>query len=235
MINHPDLIPEEFRFDQQRKKRLRLWIVLLVVTVCLNGAWTGYKVYLYDQADRDQKQYARQLEDIRENIQSLIQTKSEMDHWQDRIAVLDRIGRYPDYISVLDFLARKSPKYLVLSKMSFSRLKNDNQAESLPLPKGAEMFELAGTSSQGIPKSILSNEQWIVMTLKGHCLDYQVVAEYIKVLRTSGRFVRTQLIRSWRQPNSRVKGVEFEIACVLLPIQEQAGVEYADRQQNESL
>lgn len=236
-MSQPDLIPEDFKYDQQRKRRLRLWIVLLAATICLNGTWAGYKVYLYGQADRDQKQYARQLEDIRKNIQSLIQTKSEMDHWQDRIAVLDRIGRYPDYIWVLEFLARQSPKYLVLSEMSFGRLESAGSKGTSALPKGAEMFELAGGSSglSGIvPKTIVSDEQWIVMTLKGHCLDYQVVAEYIKVLRMSGRFVRTQLIRSWRQPNSRVKGVDFEIVCVFHPIHQQTGVEYADQQQSES-
>ena len=235
MMSQPDLIPEEFRYDQQRKKRLRLWVVPLAATICLNGTWVGYKIFLYRQAVRDQNQYTRQLEDIRKNIHLLIQTKSEMDHWQDRIAVLDRIGRYPDYISVLDFLARKSPEYLVLSEMSFSRLKPNTQTGSVPLPKGAEMFELTKGSSVNVPKMMMSDEQWIVMNLKGHCLDYQVVAEYIKVLRTSERFVRTKLIRSWRQPNSRVKGIEFEISCVLHPIQDQAGVEYADQQQNESL
>jgi len=234
-MSQPDLIPEEFRSDQQRKGRLRLWIILLAGTLCLNGTWVGYKVFLYRQAVRDQNQYTRQLEDIRKNIHLLIQTKSEMDHWQDRIAVLDRIGRYPDYIWVLEFLARKSPKYLVLSEMKFGRIEPAGAEKISVLPRGAEMFELAGGSSGIGPKTIVSDEQWIVMTLKGHCLDYQVVAEYIKVLRTSGRFVRTQLIRSWRQPNSRVKGVEFEISCVLHPIQKQTGVEYADQQQSESL
>lgn len=234
-MSQPDLIPEKFRYDQQRKRRLRLWIVLLAGTICLNGTWAGYKVFLYHQADRDQNQYARQLENIRKNIQSLIQTKSEMDHWQDRIAVLDRIGRYPDYIWVLEFLARQSPKYLVLSEMRFGRLEPAGAKGTSALPKGAEMFELTGGSLGIGQKMTVSDEQWIVMTLKGHCLDYQVVAEYIKVLRTSGRFVRTQLIRSWRQPNSRVKGVEFEISCVLHPIHKQTGVEYADQQQSEPL
>ncbi|MCH9022825.1 MAG: hypothetical protein IID32_08665 [Planctomycetes bacterium] len=234
-MSQPDLIPEEFRFDQQRKRRLRLWIILSAVTLCLNGTWVGHKGYLYRQADRDQNRDTRQLEDIRKNIQSLIQAKSEMDHWQDRIAVLDRMGRYPDYIWVLEFLARQSPKFLVLSKMSLGRLEQAGPKGSSALPKGAEMFELAGGASEIVPNTIVPDEQLIVMTLNGHCLDYQVVAEYIKVLRTSERFVRTQLIRSWRQPNSKVKGVEFEIACILHPIHKQTGVEYADQQQSEPL
>ena len=229
-MSQPDLIPREFRHDQQRKRRLRLWAVLLAATLCLNGAWAAYKYSLYRQADRDQKRTARQLDDIRANIQSLIQAKSEMDHWQDRVAVLDRMGRYPDYIGVLEFLARQSPEFLVLSEMSFGRLDQSDRKETLTLPKGAELFELADASSaKGV------DEQSIVMTLRGHGLDYQVVAEYMKLLRTSGRFVRTQLIRSWRQPNSRVQGIEFEIACVLHPMHGQTGVEYADQQNSESL
>ena len=234
-MSQPNLIPEELKFDQQRKGRLRLWIILSAGALCLNGTWAGYKVFLYRQVDRDQNKYTRQLEDIRKNIHSLIQTKSEMDHWQDRIAVLDRMGRYPDYIWVLEFLARQSPKFLVLSEMSLGRLESAGPKGTSALPKGAEMFELTGGSSGIGSKPMNSDEQWIVMTLKGHCLDYQVVAEYIKVLRTSERFVRTQLIRSWRQPNSRVKGVEFEIVCVLHPIHKQTGVEYADQQQSEPL
>jgi len=240
-----DLIPNEFKTTGLRRKRLRLWLLVVTATTIATLVWAALNYLTFRGEDQALQQLARQSQDIEASIAQLHRTKEQLDLWQDRIAVIDKLGRYPDYVAITGYLSQSSPQLIYLKEMKFSRSDSSAPTAALPrpsvppqsLPTGAKMFLLK--DNQPPPDSTdataTDNTEPVLMALKGHSLDYQTVADYLNVLRDSDIFVGARLKHTKRRLGDSANTVNFEIQSILAPRRSSIGVDYADLQQTENL
>ena len=215
-----DLTPQPLKMDLQRKKRLFVWVILAITALGVNTLWAGYKYWNVLESRHKQQQMAQRYNELQENIQSLIKAQSQLNRWRDRLVVLDKLGRYLDYVHLINFLTQKSPDLITLSDLEFRRDKQGyakKTMESAALPKGSEMFLIKNAPSAQSPTTQQMDLDPIVMTLKGQSVDHKTVADYLKILNTSGLFLNTQLVNSKRQNRASKTTINFEIKCVVSP------------------
>lgn len=220
-----DLTPQPLRTDAQRKKRWTLWITLAVITLAINGFWTGYTYWNYHQADQKRQETAQQYDKLQQNIQSLTKDQSQLNQWRDRLIVFDKLGRYLDYVHILNFLSQNCPELITLSNLEF-RPNTDKITQATALPKSSTMFEI---NEEATNASNTSNP--MTMTLKGQSANHKAVAETLRVLKNSDLFLNTQLINSKRSTRSSKTTVNFEITCEVSPFQSMDENNYAHTQQ----
>ena len=186
-----DLIPDEFKTHEQRLKRLRLWILITVAGCCGAAAWAGVKYLSYRHEDKASYELVQQCQEIQNNIQQLNDAKKQLDLWQDRIAVYDKLGRYPNYARITDYLSRHSPSLVFLKELSFlqtDQKQSQTNIAKVPLPDSAKMFLLKKEpTAAAAPR--YSTGPVVTMFIRGRALDYQTVAEYLKTLRDSDVFI----------------------------------------------
>lgn len=232
-----DLIPQEMKLSQVRCRRLRFWLIVILLTVTFSGVWAGVKYLGYRKYTRMSRDTAQKQGDIQLEIQKLTQAKDELDSWQSRIVVLDELGRYPDFVGMFDYLSSRSPQLLYLDEIKITQLDSDGKGAgaSLKLPDGAAMFELknmAGSAAANGAGTIPRRPN--IMRLKGQAVNYQAVADFLNILKAS-RFCRyTQLKHTSRVKFDERQTIAFEIECVLISIPNNTGIDYADKHETKN-
>ena len=239
-----DLVPEELKADKLRRKRLRVWLLAVIATTIAVFVWAAMDYLTLRREDQTMQQLAEQSQDIENSIAELNRTKEQLELWQDRIAVTDKLGSYPDYIAITSYLSENSPKLIYLKEMKFARQDASTPSRpQLPKPptesmaKGASMFLLKDSQAPQDSDNTAGadNTKPVLMTLTGHSLDYQTVADYINVLRDSEVFYDVKLKSTKRRQEDDSNTVNFEIQSILTPRRSSMGVNYADLQQTKNL
>jgi Tfp pilus assembly protein PilN len=236
-----NLIPDERKINQQRHRRLRIWLVLTLIFTCTVTTWAAVKYFAYRNASQFTRNIAKQSQQIQEEIQSLKETKTQLDLWQNRYALLVELDHYVDFLKITGYLARHSPELVYLEEMDFSREdpksgSSGASSQKLSLAKSAKMFLINNPQtdkSTGDDKS--NRNQLMFMYLKGNALNYKAVADYLTVLNNSGFFYGAQLQRSGRKSDDSPGNIDFEIQCVVNPITSAMGTNYANMQQTKNL
>lgn len=222
-----DLTPKSLKLDLQRKKHLIFWVILTFAAVGVNLLWAGYEYWNYLKANTQQQQTTQHYNELQENIRSLIQTQSQLNRWENRLVVLDKMGQYSNYVFLTDFLSQKSPELITLTELDFRREKkgySDHNIDTKVLPKSAKMFLLKTSAPSATPQTDLDPT---VMTLKGKSVNHKIVGDYLEILNSSGLFLKTQLVRSKRQARNAKIMIEFEIKCILTPFEIMNETDYA--------
>ena len=228
-----DLTPDKLKSGQQRSKRLRLWMGLVLAAFLGNMVWVGYYALMVRNEESTLAEVSTQYDEIQEVIRELNRESEELSQWEDRLFVLEELGNYPDYDYLTGFLAQHSPDLLALTKLVFTVLespKGDKSQDSTVTSGSAAMFNV-----EAMPSAVAEDTGPLQMTLEGIARDYQVVADYLKTLKTSGLFRNLTLKRTWRQTLLSEETVYFEIECTLLPETAFMGYDYADLSKTESL
>jgi len=228
-----DLTPHKLKSGQQRSKRLRVWVGLVLAAFLGNMVWVGYYTLVVRQEESDLAQMSSKYDEIQQVIQELNRESEQLSQWEDRLFVLEELGNYPDYDYLTAFLAQHSPDLLALTRLVFTVLdipEGNNPQNSVGPPDSAGMFNVRSASFVAV-----GEVSPLQMTLEGIAGDYQVVADFMKTLKSSGLFRNLALKRTWRQALLSEQIVYFEIECTLLAETAFMGYEYADLSKTESL
>ena len=92
-----DLIPNDMKISQIRNNRKRLWIVISVLTFMTASGYSTVKYLAYYNVMNTVKESQAKYDTVQLEVEKLSQAKNNLDRWKDRIAVMDELGRYPDY------------------------------------------------------------------------------------------------------------------------------------------
>lgn len=226
-MNQIDLTPPLLKQDVQRRKHLLVWLICAIVALSGHALWAGYTYWNYRKSNQQQQKTVQQYTELQNNIQSLTAAQSQLNHWEDRLVVLDQLGQYPDFVQLTNYLAQNSPELILLSEMNFRHETKGfakQTADATALPKSSKMFMLNNSPASG-SKSTLKP---MAMSLKGHSVNHKVVADYLTVLNSSGLFLKTKLISSKRESHSTNPMIKFEIKCVVSPFETFEKVDYAN-------
>ncbi len=215
-----DLTPKSLKANQCRKKRFVIWVILLIMVLLGNAGWLGYRYVINLKINDDYVLAMNEYQTIQNNMQQLIKARSQLEQWQDRIVLFDKMGRYFDYVFILKYLSDYTPELLVLTDIKFMRPKKDDEMDDFyeqpKLPPAASMFLVnqPGQEQKSEKNDLVEIDNSMVMTIQGNALDYDIVADYIEMLRNSKLFVKTKLVNSKRSEQKN-QSVDFEIECFL--------------------
>jgi hypothetical protein len=231
-----DLVPDEFKIGHQRHRRIRYWMALILVVCCAAGVVSGAKYLVYLREDRAAQEIAADYDELQRDIENLNRERTQLNSWQNQLALIQELGQYVDYVELTSFLAQNTPRLIYLETMDFvspDPIKSKSSSPP-PLPKSAQMFMLKETASASPARDSHSS---VNMFLRGRAFNYQAVADYLTILRATPYFAAVDLKRTWRpQGNSKVESesIQFEIQCRILPMQIRKGVQYAAMPQTQN-
>ena len=242
-----NLIPEELRLDQIRRRRLRFWMIVVGCCLFVAAVWSGWQYHSYLRAKRAWREADSGLQSIEEKMQNVASAENLLLRWQGRLALQRRLNRYPDIGAVTGYLACHSPQEVYLSQLGFGVKVEETGNPTRPptaVPKMGQMFML-GTPSAPItpalqpesePKQVVADvtDGRFSLELKGRALQYRFIADLLNLLDQAGVFYQEQLRRAARAPGSADE-VDFEIECIILPRSLDAGVQNADMRETENL
>lgn len=236
-----NLIPDEFKLEQRRRKHLRIWTVVTIIAIIMALLCAAFKYRTLNQAQYTRETADSRRVDIEQEIGTLSCTEDLLQHWQDRLALQRRLNVYPVVVSICAFLAEHSPKQLYLEKLELlPPEQNENDpSTSKSMPKMAQMFKKAnkndnrgnkiaqalavppesqlqaqvhGESSTPTQTAALSPEGAFRLTLQGTAMDYDIVADMLDTLIGAPIFAEVQLKRI-RRDDSESRVVQFHIEC----------------------
>ncbi|MCF7959064.1 MAG: hypothetical protein K9M57_11510, partial [Phycisphaerae bacterium] len=174
----------------------------------------------------------------------LSQAKNDLSLWRDRIAVMDRLSGYHNYVSMVEYLSRHCPNLVYLEELKAGPSKEEGSPEmAMPfIPPAASMFTLntaaqGPLSQQGVPvppKVSAAESRMDIIYLKGHAADYEALGDLIRVMKSAVYFTNVQLQRSWRPMNLGVDTIAFEIKGNIVPGRPGDGIDYANKQQTKN-
>lgn len=227
-----DLIPESSKLSRHRQRRLRFWIVVVSLVGLMSVCLAGLKYFVYIEEDGRIDLLTEQLDSIQSEISVLSVEKNELDRYQDRIALLYEMKRYPDYARVISSLGSHCPDTVYFHKMKFGRpdaLKGVTKPVS-PLPRAADMFKLKAGSVESEPVSDGGSFYQISLSVNATAVDHRSVSDFLDMLRDSDFFTAVHLERTVREPSGVFRAVDFEAEAVLKPSVLPSGFNYADTQ-----
>lgn len=229
-----DLTPKPLKLKQQRKQHFFAWMVMAIAALAFNGLWAGYSYWSYYQASSNHEKSRLHYEQLQDNIKTLNNARNDLLRWRNRLVVLDKLGRFPDYTYITDYLTQNCPEMIFLSDLAFQHAKHGystNSIQDASLPKSAKMFRL--NSDTAHTDSVSSKESIITMSIKGHSINHQHVADFLRILKASRLFLNAQLIESKRLLRSQEDRIVFEIKCMLSPYSMVENPDYANKDQTQ--
>lgn len=231
-----NLLPDKLRMQRLRQHRLRIWLMAVAVVVAGITGWAALKYYGCFHAAQVTEEILSRMDEVHQEMDSLKQVKSELDVCRDRYMLLAELDAYYDYSFIIDFLSRYTPEMIYLERMRLSpELQEEMDREGIPttpLPKGAEMFllkESTETPAANQPSDAVN------LQLTGTALNYEVVSDYLEILRDCHLFQFVDLRRSGRSDKGTAQTVEFEIHCSLWPVAVFSELQYAYMQKTQNL
>jgi len=230
-----DLTPREFQLSTQRRRRLRLWSVIILVVALVAAGVSGIKYVSYLRLNQASKGTDQQFDGVRRDIELLAQKKNQLEPWHDRIVVLNVLSQYHDFAPLIDFLAQETPNLIYLQEMKLARRESSDTEPSEPetkLPKSAEMFILK--KSDETPPSVIPKRETLWLSLKGRALQHEIVADYLRLFEGSSTFSAIDFKRSVRLNKNSNEIIEFELQCALRPPCITSGIDYAYLLQTEN-
>lgn len=226
-----DLTPNEMRLGHQRHGRVRFWGLLAALALTLNAGWVGYHYWRLYQERQETDKLQEEQSRIEQRIQSLSQATAKLQQWENRLVVMDALRRFPNYPLLTGFLAQKSPDLLVLTRLEFDQEKSNQSVAKLPaasMPKSAALFDVKDSQAPAADAPAVQRDvHFVDMTAEGYARDYQIVADFMKLMRESGLIADCRLERTWRQPLRREEMVYFEITGRIVPQTAYLGYSYA--------
>ena len=96
------------------------------------------------------------------------------------------------------------------------------------------MFQLNNNTAASKPPSQESNTNSVAMELKGSAIDYETVAEYMKILRDSDIFPNTR-VKHAKRTNDDFGTIEFEIESQLKANTSNMEINYVGMQKTQNL
>ncbi len=208
-----NLIPEDLKIQKQRKTRLRLWVLFTAMLAVVLLLGSGYLYWDLLRIDKNVLHALQQHQEVQGEITTLQQSETELAVWQDQLVLLHQLGAYPDLLSMIDFLSKQTPEMIYLDKLNFTHRENKTggvSSSDTALPQSAAMFRI---NPEAIAPAESPNPAGLIVELEGQALDYQVIADYLIVLRSSGIFTQVHLKRSWRESQQDTDTVRFTIEC----------------------
>ena len=217
-----NLTPDELMNAQKRRQRLRFWVSMLLTIVITAGGWVTMIYYDYRRENQTAQEIAREYHDLQHTIKTLGQVRNRLDLWQDRIALLNELNHYHNFVKVTDYLTQHSPNLIYLEQMKFWR---PDKSQSTDQPeaqsKTAHMFILKHGADSETVEEADTNIKPVMITLKGRSVNYQAVADYLQMLSSADIIAGAQLKYSRRQADLSSETsavVDFEIEARLLPM-----------------
>ena len=244
-----NLIPEELRLDQIRRRRLRFWIIVVGCCLFVAAVWSGWRYHSYLRAKRAWREADSGLQSIEEKMQSVASAENLLLRWQGRLALQRRLNRYPDIGAVTGYLASRSPQEVYLSQLGFGVEKEETDnpiRQPIAVPKMGQMFMLGTPSAPISPalqppsepevKQIVADvtDSSFILELNGHALEYRFISDLLNVLDRAGVFHQEQLKRAARAPGAADE-VDFDIECIIMPRSLDVGVQHADMRETQNL
>ena len=244
-----NLIPDDLKIEQIQRKRLRIWILVVLAFAAASSAWCIAKFVSCKREKLSLENISRKNDQISEKIQNLNEEKKQLDFWQNQFVLLADMDQYHNFRDIIDSLAQISPEMIYLEKMNFYTDEQEFNTtgltnEQTEMPKVAKMF-LTKESKNDEHKLENQTEPPIYLSLIGTGLNYNAVADYLWVLRDMKFFHNVELKRTGRKsyaPNSTtnnnksdLNAVRFEIECTMKPTISTVGVDYADLPKTKNL
>ena len=128
-----DLTPQKLKFGQQRSKRLSVWIAVVALVLLGNLIWVGYYYLMVHRQQSDLADLSLKQSEVQQIIEGLNQQSEQLSQWENRLFVLEELGRYPDYEYLTGFLAQHSPEMLMLTRLEFKVVEGQQTSRS-PAP-----------------------------------------------------------------------------------------------------
>lgn len=234
-----DLVPNELKIALHRRKRLWIWSIAVLVTLCVAGIWSGLKYAACLRQEKKLQTVTTENLDIQNNIQSLAQAENQLEKWQDRIETMKDLSGYPDYKRIMSHMAMHSPELIYLEQMQFTAPDDNSAARpahtTMPaLPPSAKMFNINSNAPSSPTTEIGPIRSSIVMLLDGKAVEHEAVANYLTMLRSSGFFIDVQLKQSRRVVSGDTETITFQLECFLASTAAN-GLNYADTQKPKNL
>jgi len=243
-----DLVPNDMKLGQARRKRLRLWIIVVLLVIISASMWSTIKYWNYRRATSVFRDSTQQYQEIQKEIETLSTAKNELDRWKDRIALLDEMGQYPNMVVIVNYLTQQVSPMVYFEEIGIApaeKSAKDTNNTAVTLPKAAKMFlvnknpgqttsgsaqfsQNSNTNSTGnMPKAQM-------LYIKGKAVKYQDVADLMKTLSISGHYQNTCLKQTSRQMLGKSTVIEFEIECSLQLHPGSQGLNYANQYKTEN-
>ena len=237
-----DLTPEKMKVGQQRKRRIRLWYVILIVTFIGTGAWALINYLGYQRENHAVQLITQENQKLNDGIQSLRQVRSRIDLWQDRLALMQELDSYGYLFKITYYLTQHSPQLIYLDQLSFSRPENNKNSTPKTSPNksaaAAELFNTKDTLKSDAAQSAQVKREPILMSLTGHSVNYKSVADFLNMLSSAELITKPQLKFSRRQITASpdLKDIiDFEIEAQLTLTPSFPGVQYANLQKTKDI
>ena len=236
-----DLTPDKMKASQLRRRRIRIWYAFLVLTIVATGAWTLINYLGYRRENHNAQLITQENQKLKDGIQSLSQVRSQIDLWQDRLALMQELDSYGDLVKITDYLTQQSPQLIYLDQMSFIHPEKTQNSTALTTTNKSAAAEMFNTKES--PKTETANpapvkQEPILMSLTGHAVDYKSVADFLNTLSAAQLIAEPQLKFSRRQLTAAPEMkdiIDFEIEAQLVLTPSFPGVHYANLQKTKDI
>ena len=236
-----DLTPDRMKVSQHRRRRIRIWGIILIVSIFATSAWTLINYLGYRRENHNVQQITQENQKLNDGIQSLSQVRSRIDLWQDRLALMQELDSYGDLVNITDYLTQHSPQLIYLDQLNFYRPENKQNSipkTSPPKSAAADMFNAKDSAKLDTANPARVKKEPIIMSLTGHSVNYKSVADFLNMLSAAELTTEPQLKYSRRQLTASpdLKDIiDFEIEAQLTLIPSFPGVQYANLQKTKDI
>ena len=224
MVN-VNLIPQALRDAQDRGRRLRVWVGIVLAVIVVALVYCGVKYLMCLREDREFQTVQRENQQLDSKLKTIAHTESQLAGLQGRLAVGKELGRYPDFLEIIGFLTERTPREIYLSEIDFnyadskenSAQSPGRQVQAASLPKLANMFALKQRPAESREESAESSAKGgsVQLILRGHGPTHLVTAGYLTVLKSCGLLQTVTLNYARRESQHKANAIEFEIVCTL--------------------
>ena len=234
-----DLVPEEFKVSHQQRRRLKLWLVLLACVVLAASVVVAWHYLLCLRQQHATAEQATVLEQTQERIARLRDARDGLDTWKRRLALLNQVQNYGDFVLTLDFLAQTTPDRVYLEQLELGDLssqKNQGASRSASSESDVLRERAAALFNVVTPPSVnadsaeepTSETDPIPFTLHGRAITHEDVAHALAIWGRSSLLSGVELQRAQRRYDANGQPyVEFSVHGYLPPRTQAMGVDYA--------
>ena len=201
-----NLIPESVVLARRRRRRLRVWTLILLTTVAVTALPVGVEMTRQHQV-QTLKGERRQVEaTIVSTREALNRTGSEIRTLEAQMARSDALRAKRPWSRLLGILSRSMPHEMWLVSLA---------TDPATPPRGdRDLTPKKSSEKKGVHEpTVVTLEAPRALALEGYALEYPNLYEFMSRIERARVFREVALIRATDEPVFDANAVRFKILC----------------------
>lgn len=201
-----NLIPESVVLAKRRRRRLRLWSIVLLATMAVAALPVGVEITRQHQV-LTLKGERRQVEvDIKSTRETLNRAGSEIRTLEAQMARSDALRTKRPWSRLLGMLSRNMPDEMWLLSVATDPAVPARGDRDLTPKKSSK-------NARGHEPTVVTLEAPRALALEGYAQEYRNLYEFMSRLKQANVFREVTLTRATDEPVFDANAVRFKILC----------------------